>query len=487
MKSIIRNVSIALLLIFQFAAINSSANNLDLGTTVTVVSGDQISFTIKWDNSWYAPTAPNNWDAVWVFIKYKDCATTDWQHATLSTTSTDHSVAGGDTLLSVEMPAVNDGKGVLIRRTATGSGNITSAETVTLKLNGIATGSYNFKVFGMEMVKVVNEDFEVGDGAASYGFNSVTISSEAAITSAVLGGTSTVDLLAAYPKGWEAFYSMKYEVSEQQYMEFLNCLTYDQQATRTVIGPNAVRGNKVTKGRRKIIGIDTSGVESTTPAVYGCDWDNDIIFNETNDGQNVAMNGISWADLAAYLDWACLRPMTGLEYEKICRGPLSRVVGEFPWGNTIRTNATGSGTPSGLPSEVPSNTGEGLCIVWVGGSSSVLRVGSAASTTTTRSQAGAGYYGVLDLAGNAVDRIVGTHAGGGDTFTGVLGDGALDATGDANQANWPGTNAVGVGCRGGSFGQNPGIWNETSNRSYARTNDASRTTNNECFGGRGVR
>ena len=45
-------------------------------------------------------------------------------------------------------------------------------------------------------------------------------------------------------------------------------------------------------------------------------------------------------NLCTYLDWAGLRPMTELEYEKICRGPSAPVAGEYAWGSTtIGTNA----------------------------------------------------------------------------------------------------------------------------------------------------
>ncbi|MFY7883914.1 MAG: hypothetical protein ACOVOV_03600, partial [Dolichospermum sp.] len=47
------------------------ANNLIMGTPS--VSGSTVSFTIKWDNSWYVSTGPSNWDAVWVFVKRQAC------------------------------------------------------------------------------------------------------------------------------------------------------------------------------------------------------------------------------------------------------------------------------------------------------------------------------------------------------------------------------------------------------------------------------
>ena len=49
-----------------------------------------VQFDISWDNSWRLTTAPFNYDAVWVFVKYKMAGSTVWNHATLNTSG--HSV-----------------------------------------------------------------------------------------------------------------------------------------------------------------------------------------------------------------------------------------------------------------------------------------------------------------------------------------------------------------------------------------------------------
>jgi len=104
-------------------------------------------------------SGPTNWDAVWVFIKFQDCATNLWQHVGLSTTPADNVVTGG--ILQVD---VTDGKGVFIRRIANGSGNIASA-TVTLKMTTpLIDNTYNYQVNGTEMVYIPQGSFSVGDG-----------------------------------------------------------------------------------------------------------------------------------------------------------------------------------------------------------------------------------------------------------------------------------------------------------------------------------
>lgn len=65
---------------------NATVSNVTL--TGQDASNDYVSveFDISWDNSWRTSSAPNNWDAVWVFVKYK-VGSGDWQHATFSGTA----------------------------------------------------------------------------------------------------------------------------------------------------------------------------------------------------------------------------------------------------------------------------------------------------------------------------------------------------------------------------------------------------------------
>ena len=56
--------------VFSLFAIVTQANNLQIsGTTVDTATGE-ITFNVKWDNSWRTNIAPANYDAVWVFVKY---------------------------------------------------------------------------------------------------------------------------------------------------------------------------------------------------------------------------------------------------------------------------------------------------------------------------------------------------------------------------------------------------------------------------------
>lgn len=473
---------ITLVLFFLFT-FSSNANNLEI--TGTSVSGSNITFNISWENSWNANVAPSNWDAVWVFIKYQDCNTRLWAHAGLSTVAGDHTAAS-----PLQVDPVADGKGVFIRRSALGGGNI-SATTITLKLN-IPAGTYNYKVFGIEMVNVPQSAFELGDGLSTGTFNSITVnaaSQSGGITAATIGGGGPT-VPAAFPMGYNSFYCMKYEISQLQYVEFLNSLTFSQQQNRIATDPTSATGTYVTFGSniyRNGIVIETPGNNAAIPAVFGCDATNGVI-NNNNDGQNIAMNNLSWADLSAYLDWSALRPMTELEYEKVCRGTMPRVAGEYAWGDT-NINPFYSTTVLNpfLPGEVANAAVNGRCAYGLASSNGAygpLRVGVFATGTSGRSSAGASFYGAMEMAGNVVERTVTVGNATGVLYTGVLGDGSLTAIGDANQANWPApATAAGSGFRGGEY-VSPATYLRTSDRQSAASTQAVRAYT---YGGRGVR
>jgi formylglycine-generating enzyme required for sulfatase activity len=455
-----------------------SANNIRI--TGTTVSGSNITFSIAWDNSWYANVAPSNNDAAWVFIKYQDCATQLWGHAGLSTIVGDHTAASP---LSVE--TVADGKGVFLRRSALGGGNI-GATSVTLKMT-IPAGTYNYKVFGVEMVKVLKDTFQIGDGSSYTTYNSITIDSTkqaAGISGSILGNNAGISITSSFPMGYNAFYSMKYEVSQQQYVDFLNTLQYHQQEGRTAAAPNAAAGTLAIGIRSSWNGIviQTPGSNSAIPAVYACDYTAGT-YNDVDDAQNKACNYLNWGDLSAYLDWAALRPMTEMEYEKICRGPLGRISSEYPWG-TINITTFGSGNVinNGMATEAVNVIGNGLCNYNNG--YGPMRCGFAATGSTGRQSAGAAYYGAMEMGGNIMEQTVTTSNAAGAAYDGILGDGALSPTGDANTSNWPDpATALGSGYRGGASGSNTYSLYTSSRYSTSSV----QTVRNIYTGGRGVR
>lgn len=462
-------------------ATDVKANNIQISGTAA--TGSVVSFNISWDNSWNASVAPSNWDAAWVFIKYQDCATKQWYQAPLSTISADHTAGS-----PLQVDAVTDGKGVFIRRSAAGGGS-TGSVAVSLKMT-MPAGAYNFKVFGIEMVNVPQGNFVLGDGTSSSTFNTYTVtasSQSGGITAAALGGSSP-GVSSSYPTGYNSFYCMKYEITQEQYVEFLNTLTYDQQKTRVISDPISASGTYAfSNASGSGIVIGTSGFNNTVPAIFACDVTHDGVLNNSNDGQNIACGFLTSSDVNAYLDWAALRPMTELEYEKVCRGTMAPVAGEYVWGTTAITqiySGVALATPLTATETYTNAVANGMCDYGTANPAyRPLRVGIFATNSSGRASAGAAYYGAMEMGGNLWENVVSAGNAQGIAYTGVLGDGTLNAVGDANQANWPATTGLGAGLRGGSY---------VDGASYVRTSDRANnvytnTTHYSSLGGRGVR
>jgi formylglycine-generating enzyme required for sulfatase activity len=300
-----------------------------------------------------------------------------------------------------------------------------------------------------------------------------------------LTGTNTASLAAGYPTGFNAFYAMKYEISQQQYVDFLNTLTYTQQAARTAATspPNsaATTGALIhPNDKRNGIDIQTSGTASTVPAVYACNLNGNGSFNESDDGQHIACNFLSWDDLVAYLDWAALRPMTELEYEKSCRGNQNPATNEFAWGNTSATALSGLSNASTM-TETASNTSSNIAYN-NSFTSGPVRTGIFATSSTGRATSGSGYYGNMELSGNLWERVVTVGNSTGRTFSGVHGNGTLTSGGASDVAGWP--TAAGTGWKGGSWLNTTTNSATTSDR--AEANNANNTRAADA-GGRGVR
>lgn len=176
-------------------------------------------------------------------------------------------------------------------------------------------------------------------------------------------------------------------------------------------------------------------------------------------------------DGAAYADWAGLRPMTELEFEKACRGTGAQPTDyEYAWGNkTITAAATISGTENGT--ETITTSGANCCYndqTFTGGDGGTgpLCCGIFATGSSTRQQSGASYYGIMEMSGNLWERPVTLGNATGRAFTGTNGNGVIDASGDADVSNWPNTTAVGAGFRGGDWGNAESIV-RVSDRYYA--------------------
>jgi len=401
-----------------------------------------------------------------------------WEHATLNTTGSNHTAPAGSTI----SPS-SDGTGAFIYRSSDGAGTL-SLTDVNLRwqygTNGVADNAViQVQVFAIEMVYVPQGSFAAGSGgSATNEFTLTTINTATATTapsgSGSLGGAAggyptsqTAPNTASWPNGFNAYYCMKYEISQGDYRDFLNTLTYRQQENRTAVVPSSIAGTgALSNTNRNGIDIQTPGEAAThTPALYACNLNANTTYNEADDGEWIACNHLNWMDGCAYIDWAGLRPMTELEYEKACRGDQTPVANEYAWGTAaiagtaytlsnagqsteaIATNYITAGTP-GNAMTIPTNTNI----------TGPLRVGIFADISGTRVRTGATYYGIMEMSGNVWERAVTLGNSTGRTFTGMHGDGGLSSNGHANQSNWPGlssnevTGSLGSGWRGGGWG-----------------------------------
>ena len=83
-----RSLLLALLAVvcLPLAANNIEVSHVGLASQNTGNQTTQVEFDLSWENSWRISVGPANWDAAWVFVKYRINGDL-WQHATESTKS----------------------------------------------------------------------------------------------------------------------------------------------------------------------------------------------------------------------------------------------------------------------------------------------------------------------------------------------------------------------------------------------------------------
>lgn len=508
------------------------ANNLTISNT-NYDGNETITFDLSWENSWRTSVSqPYNYDGIWIFVKVRECtqknlgSPSGFTHAWLSTNSADHSAtnsAPGGEALTIEVGNTNiaatpRGMGIFIYQTNDVSDATDISTSVTIKWEkAIQAGAmseidiadnYDVQVFGVEMIYIPQGDFYLGDGASSNCFqdasnNPYLVTSEASFT---VSGTNnrTINpaagnINANFPKGWGAFWIMKYEITQQQYAEFLNTITPTQAQERTnediftITGRRYVMSDNGGIVYRQGIMLEPSG-DTRTDRFY-VNMDNDNNFGEAEDGLGIACNYLSLRDVFAYLDWAALRPLTELEYEKSCRGSIYPQLNEYAWGSVGISEIQGI-VNSGQTNERAIASGVGLCNYGGGaaGASGPMRVGFAATSSTNRSEAGCSYYGVMDLTGNIDEPYISFYASTAvsNLFTGESGDGEISAAGYHDVVTWPSNSgdADFATClsKGGSWahGSNVIQVSRRNEEEYYDNNDYV-STRQQYFGGRGGR
>ncbi|MDD4203378.1 MAG: hypothetical protein PHQ52_07920, partial [Candidatus Omnitrophica bacterium] len=314
--------------LWLLASFNAHANNLAI-ENVEVRDIDSsaktavIRFDISWENSWRDTV---NYDAVWVFAKYKD-SNGVWNHVKLSGSGTDptgYDVGDdGDTDATgnkdnIEIIVPTDKVGCFIQRSENETGTL-DRDSVEILWDYNAGGltatdleDIGLKVFGIEMTYIPSGSFSVGDTESDYGqFEEGTtdtpleITGEGALTlggggAGSLGnnnatGMATADdfndatsktLPANFPKGYNAFYCMKYELTQSQYRDFLNTLTLAQQEVRTAATLDGdEKGDFVMVAEDGTLSYRQTIIAANEPAsgpyTFGCDLDDDNVVNES--------------------------------------------------------------------------------------------------------------------------------------------------------------------------------------------------------------
>ena len=445
------------ILLLLFCAAGLSANNIQIGApTLTGENRTEgyvfVTFDLSWENSWRG-TEANNWDAAWVFVKFR-IGGGEWQHAKLHNTGhlpgtgTAATISAG--LINNSLPfgtTSNPAVGVFIHRSSNGFGEFNTVGN-KVRWNYIADGITNattleVNVYAIEMVYVPEGEFNVGGGnVGGDAFISTTINTgDAKVVpsgTGSLGGQAggyptgqTPPTYSTWPNGYNAFYCMKYEITQQQYVDFLNSLTPTQSYNR--VEYDVYYGYGYFPDRYQV-SRNGSGQFSTSNPELPC-------------GRLTIMDG------AAYSEWAGLRPMTDMEYEKSCRGNQPPVIDEYAWGSAgvnydSYTLTNFNQDNEGILANYNSNLGNANILGphYQNGSGfyGPLRVGIFASngSNSGRVSAGASYFGIMELTGSLLESFLSIN----DPYDGKHGIGSLSI--DGNPTSFSPGNLV---FKGGSY------------------------------------
>lgn len=508
------------ILVFSISSIaeanNLKVSNVQIGSRNPSAKTLAVVFDVSWENSWRNKI---NHDALWLTVRLHDtqASVTDRRLCQMPVAGLNPSgTSSGDTS-GLEVYVVEDKTGAFLRRSENSAVNSVTAHNVQLTVDYASCGftensQIGITVFGLEMVLVPQGGFYAGDfGASEASFkkgasddNPWEISSESALS--VTGAASdalyytsadndgefstgaSFTIPAEFPKGYNGFYAMRYEITEGEWVEFLNSLPGGESRAARDLTDNFHKNSDAVIARNTI---------SCSGSPLGC--------VTTRPSRPVSF--LSWKDISAFLDWAALRPMTELEFEKMARGPFVPVKGEYAWSTIqIVPAATISGSAE-EGDEVVTDQGANANYnntSFSGGDTAQgleyqtgpLRSGIFATSTSDRQTSGGGNYGSMDLSGNLKEWVVSVGSSAGLSFSGLHGDGTLTTAsgfeGNANVPFWPGmdadfshgvTSSSGVGFRGGSWADPAGMLRISDRQEAAKAaSDAAST-----YGGRGVR
>jgi hypothetical protein len=455
--------------LFLFVACCVFANNIQLqkvalSDTNRAAKTVNIKMNISWEHSWRDGV---NWDAAWIIIKYKEPKDSvwKWKHAQLSVTGNNTGTAAG---VKIVVPA--DRTGAFFYRSEAGSGNIGSDNVKLLWNYGVAgvssIDSVEVRVFATEMVYVPEGNYCLGDGngtaasinsfqmkKAPYNFALISdkwsplintggqfsstpgpldpISDDDAIvfnSGFRISGANGLDInddkIADYPNfptGYKGFYCMKYKVTQGQYTDFLNTIAVNDTTANVI---NSFNGNAMVSRNLQaaLNGLGDDLFNTSTVSNR-----NSILFDPVQAKFTVSRPDRAYAKMDmnkgfSFSEWFGLRPMSELEFEKACRGPLppyySPGSAEKAWGSDAALfggSSTGSLTLSGPENGTEYFTNYNIDkrdldptsgMVGGDGGPGPYRVGIFATDTSSRISSGASYYGIMDLSKITSEMVV---------------------------------------------------------------------------------
>ncbi len=431
------------LLFLICTCLNAGATNIRI-TDVAVetmsdtAQGLPVSFTIAWDNAW---NNAKNHDAAWVFLKYKP---RDLQaaarhmylkpagHAVLKKSTT--------TLPDPFIEVSEDRIGVFLYPSSDYRGNVEWTMRLFFDVKTTAQPASmpgDWSLFALEMVYVPAGGFTLGDpdttalraaaffrsgpGGRYDGLFPITSEEQTLEVGDQPGalnyrseepeyqGDRQGPVPPEFPKGVQAFYVQKYEITQGQYAAFLNNLSKQASYFRANFA-----GMHYYKERGSITCAD-AGYTAGSP--------------------DRPLNFVGWDDGCAFADWAGLRPMTELEFEKACRGSGKPIPHEFPWGTGSKERLARF---VDLDDELKNAAG----------------LDESMLSDANRDMFGASHWWVMDLAGSLWERVVSIGHPNGRAFKGTHGDGRPGYYGYATNEDWPhgdDERGGGYGYRGGGY------------------------------------
>jgi formylglycine-generating enzyme required for sulfatase activity len=383
---------------------------------LTPLAAGHIKVAVAWNNSW---KNARNHDAAWVFLKCR-AGRSSWQPGLIRAASAPPPAV-------VTIP--EDRTGAFIHSAEMHRG----AVDWTVEFAVDAGACMEWRAFGVEMVYIPEGPFSIGDtdakalemnayyrsgeGGTPAGRFRIESEGEIAVgtapgalnyrvAEALYQGDRQGPVPASFPKGFHAFYLMKYELTQGQYADFLNHIPEQASQFRAIGGGVGYAAN------RGSIAVEGAQYVARSPARPA--------------------NWVSWNDGIAFAAWAGLRPYTEFEYTKASRGGADPVSGDYPWGTASKALLRRQIAP---PDD------------------DLAPLAESRLTDASREEFGASYYWVMDLAGSVWERVVTPASPIGRAFRGTHGNGRVTSFGSAQNEDWPkgDEGPGGYGYRGGGY------------------------------------